>query len=404
MKIVHFVGNSDPVKIRGDHRHVLYLAKAQRRHGMNAVVVTTQHGLFFDLCQKDGIPVFVADDLIADTPDSSPASEGTARAARAPMQGIAAMEQVVAKLTELSPEIIHCHNLHFAQVLVTAAEIIRIPCVLTLHTPDAYQALHQAAAQKLKLTVIAVSKNEFETARKTGTADINVHYVPNGTPSAAYRQDQCTPRVPSLMTVGSLEHRKGIDVAILAMTELRQRHGSDCPSLNIYGEGPQGGYLIEMAKILHLEDVVKFHGVQMDVWDRSRRSDVLIVPSRAETGPLTVLEAMSRGMATVSCEVGEVAEMLPDQRYGRIVPVDSITALADAIDSMLTDVTSGHFNPDLVVGRHQAQYSIDTMADLISTVYQSAIARLKEVPGRAAAPAAQRARAHHEGLPPRPGW
>ena len=146
-----------------------------------------------------------------------------------------------------------------------------------------------------------------------------------------------------------------------------------------------------MAKILHLEDVVKFHGVQMDVWDRSRRSDVLIVPSRAETGPLTVLEAMSRGMATVSCEVGEVAEMLPDQRYGRIVPVDSITALADAIDSMLTDVTSGHFNPDLVVGRHQAQYSIDTMADRISTVYQSAIARLKEVPGRAAAPAAQRA-------------
>jgi glycosyltransferase involved in cell wall biosynthesis len=376
MRIVHFVGNSDQATIRGDHRHVLYLAKAQVAGGMNPAVVTTKRGLFFDLCEKDGIPIFVADDLMAGMAYNPPSSDGGAREARASMQGMVAMQGVVNKLTELHPQIIHCHNLHFAQVLVTPANIIGVPCVMTLHTPDAYQVVHQATAQKLKLTVITVSKKEFELARKANMTGIEFHYVPNGTPSGAYQQGQRMPRVPSLMTVGSLEHRKGIDLAILAMVELRRRHGSDCPSLNVYGEGPQSEYLIEMAKVLHLDDAVKFQGIQLDVWDRSHRSDVLIVPSRGETGPLVVLEAMSRGMAIVSCDVGEVAEMLPDRRYGRIVPIDSITALADAIDSMLTDVTSGHFDPDLLVERHQSQFSIDRMVDQISTVYESAIARL----------------------------
>lgn len=47
--------------------------------------------------------------------------------------------------------------------------------------------------------------------------------------------------------------------------------------------------------------------------------------------------------------------MLPDRRYGRIVPVNSITALADAIDSMLADIASGQFDPDLLVKRQQSQ-------------------------------------------------
>jgi len=59
------------------------------------------------------------------------------------------------------------------------------------------------------------------------------------------------------------------------------------------------------------------------------------------------------------------------------VPVNSITALADAMDSMLTDIASGQFDPDLLVKRHQSQYSIEKVADRIATVYQSAIARLE---------------------------
>jgi glycosyltransferase involved in cell wall biosynthesis len=47
---------------------------------------------------------------------------------------------------------------------------------------------------------------------------------------------------------------------------------------------------------------------------------------------LVVLEAMSRGMPIVAADVGGVNEMLPDQQYGRVVPVESITELADAID------------------------------------------------------------------------
>ncbi len=372
MRIVHFAETGTPTNIQGNHRHILYLAGTQRARGMNAAVVTSKHGLFFNLCDKDGIPVFVVDDLLPSGDDLLPSGEF----APGFTQGI------VARLKDLSPEIIHCHDLSMAQAVVAAANIIKVPCVVTLHEGGVGRIIPDIIAAKRagrKFTIIAVSKKEFEVMQENGMAGIDFHYVPNGTrtPSGAHQQEQSTSCRPNLMTVANLGFIKGIDLAILAMAELRRRRGSDCPVLSIYGAGELGEYLIEMAKVLGLDDVVKFHGIQMDILDKCPSSDVLIVPSRFETGPLTVPEAMSRGMPIVACDVGQVAEMLPDWRYGRIVPVNSITVLADAMDSMLTDIASGQFDPDLLVKRHQSQYSIEKVADRIATVYQSAIARLE---------------------------
>jgi glycosyltransferase involved in cell wall biosynthesis len=87
-------------------------------------------------------------------------------------------------------------------------------------------------------------------------------------------------------------------------------------------------------------------------------------------------------MPIVACNIGDVDEMLPDRRYGRVVPMNSILALADEIDSTLADIASGQFNPDPVIGRHQSQYSVEAMADRTAAVYQSAIARLELALGR----------------------
>ena len=272
--------------------------------------------------------------------------------------------------------------------------------MVTLHEGAAGQIVPEIIAAKRrgrKFTVITAAKRECEFLREGGLAGADFHFVPYGTRtrtptrSALPRQEPGASGGPSLMTVSSLGFVKGIDLAILAMVELRRRHGSDCPVLNVYGAGDPGEsvmekvfgdlgeYYAEMSKVLRLDDVVKFRGIQADALDTCPASDVLIVPSRFETGPLVVLEAMSRGMPVVACDVGQVAEMLPDRRYGRIAPTNSITALADAIESMLADIASGQFDPDLSVARHQSHYSAEKMADGIAAVYQSALARLEKL-------------------------
>lgn len=373
MRIFHFAATETTTNIQGNHRHIAYLAGAQRARGMDANVVTSKRGLISNLYKQDGIPTFVVDDLLA---DELPKGEDVV-----PGAGICTQE-IVARLKDFNPEIIHCHDLHMGQVLVTAANIIKVPCVVTLHETGVDSLISEFIARRragLKFTVITVSKREFDVMQERGMADTGIafHYVPNGTPLGA--QKQGASRTPNLIMVAKLGFVKGVDIAILAMVELRRRHRSDCPVLNIYGAGDLGEYLIEMVKALRIDDVVKFHGIQMNVLSKCSSSDVLVVASRFETGPLVLPEAMSRGMPIVACDVGQVTEMLPDRRYGRVVPVNSITELADAIDSILTDIASGQFNPDLLVKRHQSQYSVEKMADRIAGIYQSAIAELELV-------------------------
>jgi glycosyltransferase involved in cell wall biosynthesis len=75
-----------------------------------------------------------------------------------------------------------------------------------------------------------------------------------------------------------------------------------------------------MTAVLELNDVVRFHGFKLDVLEHCPNTDILVMSSRRETGPLVVLEAMSRGMPIVATAVGDVINMLPDRRYGRVIP------------------------------------------------------------------------------------
>jgi glycosyltransferase involved in cell wall biosynthesis len=153
------------------------------------------------------------------------------------------------------------------------------------------------------------------------------------------------------------------------MVELRRRLGEACPFLNIYGDGPIRKYLTEMAAVLGLSDIVRFHGFKSGVLEHCPSSDILVMTSRLETGPLVVLEAMSRGMPIVATDVGEVANMLPDRRYGRVIPLDSVMALADAIESLLADIAGGLFNPDLLIERHRSLYSTEKYAERTEAAY-----------------------------------
>jgi glycosyltransferase involved in cell wall biosynthesis len=56
-------------------------------------------------------------------------------------------------------------------------------------------------------------------------------------------------------------------------------------------------------------------------------SDVFCLASTNEGWPNVVHEALACGAPVVATDVGAVPEMLPDERYGVIVPVNDRTAL-----------------------------------------------------------------------------
>jgi O-antigen biosynthesis protein len=68
-----------------------------------------------------------------------------------------------------------------------------------------------------------------------------------------------------------------------------------------------------------------------------RDADVLVCPSRDETMPIVMLEAMSLGKPTVAFNVGGIHEWIEDGVNGFLVPAQDTSALAAAIARLAAD-------------------------------------------------------------------
>lgn len=361
MKVVHLT-NSNETTMLGIERHVLSLVSAQRARGLDSIVVTDlPAGVFAEACREQSIPM-------AAVPGLGPGP-------LVPAEQV--MSSLLAHFDSVGAELIHCHTPPTAIHAIPAGNRAKIPCVLTIHTQGSTRPLADAQKAGMRFTMITVNRDSFEYIKSRNDLCVtNLYYVPNGTKTVPLAHRVKAPRSdhPNLIIVGSIAPRKGVDIAILATAELRRRHGPGSPALSIYGEGRDEKYLREMTSIIGMSDTVQFCGFQNDILDHCASTDILLVPSRAETGPLVVLEAMSRGMPAVASDVGMVAEMLPDRRYGHVVPVNSPVAVADAIESITSDIASGHFDPDLVIERHRSLYSIEKMTESIESIYKQVLA------------------------------
>ena len=359
MRVAHMINSY--TQVSGVDTYVLALAAAQRGRGSSPMLISDRPGYITEACDRRGIPAVVEKGLNPEGRATWPPPE-------------AAIRSLVGTLTAFGADVIHCHSVPAASQAMFAGDQLRIPCVFTDHNAG---DMEQGAAQflSLRFTIISCSRTGFGLLKQRGTPEASLYYIPNGTMPISPDRVRPRSRGPDLILVGSMSERKGVDVAILAMHELRERRGQACPALNIYGTGPRAPYFREMTAVLDLDDIVRFHGSQMGVLERCPDADILLLPSRAEASPMVILEAMSRGMPIVATDVGDIPEMLPDPRYGRIVPVDSIAALADAVESLLSDVASGRFDPEPVIARHRSLYTADMMAERVEQVYGYAAAR-----------------------------
>lgn len=160
-------------------------------------------------------------------------------------------------------------------------------------------------------------------------------------------------RGPVIVSVGRLVAAKHYQTLVRAFQILRGE--IDC-HLIIIGEGGHRARLTRLAARLGVEEWLDLPGFVANPFPFMARADLFAVSSVFEGANNALMEALALGVPCVStdCPSGP-REILDNGRYGRLVPVRSPAALADA---MLRTLGS---RPDPAVVRQGAErFDLDT--------------------------------------------
>jgi glycosyltransferase involved in cell wall biosynthesis len=107
-----------------------------------------------------------------------------------------------------------------------------------------------------------------------------------------------------LLYVGRLLEWKGIDLALQAVSQLRQSRAEI--RFTVVGDGPASRRLHKMADELGLSKIVEWVPwvAHNRVQDYYRAADVFLFPSLRDSGGMAVLEAMAHGVPVVCTDLG----------------------------------------------------------------------------------------------------
>jgi len=204
-----------------------------------------------------------------------------------------------------------------------------------------YAALMRRAAR-----VIAVSEAVArETATRFGVPQRRIVTVPNavdgrrirpGRPRADVRRDLAiAPEAPVVISLGALTWEKDP----LAHVEVMARVARRRPGVIhlIVGDGVLRPAVEEAVRRSGAEDGTRMLGVRDDVGDLLAAADVLLLASRTEGMPASVIEAGMRGLPVAAFAVSGVPEVVVQGQTGILVAEGDLEGLARGLLELVDD-------------------------------------------------------------------
>lgn len=308
-----------------------------------------------------------------------------------------------AALKRTAPRLLHVHHVWPAadRYLAEIAAAAGVPhLVITEHSPGTSHSQGQRALKRRELgragAVTAVCGAVAETlVRDYGVERAQIRVVPNGAepPDPAREAPEAlairtrygaTPLKPLWVCAGRLDPPKGQDVLLAALARVRD---AGLPfTVLLAGEGATRGALEAQARSLGLADHVHFLGQVTAIGPLLLAADAVVLPSRLEGLPLTLLEALIRERPVVASAVGGIPEVIEDGVHGSLVPPGDPVALAETLASF-------HRQPDaarrlgLAGGRRvREQFTWSRVAEQFEAVYDDVLGLASFAPGAASRP------------------
>ena len=163
-----------------------------------------------------------------------------------------------------------------------------------------------------------------------------------------------------VIAVGRLSKEKGFSYLLQAMHRL-VTSGMDL-ELELVGDGEEAAALKTLTAQLQMTDRVRLRGWLKfnDVQTAIGQATVLVHPSDGlgDGLPNVIREAMALGTPVVASDIAGIHEALDDGRCGLLVPSRDIQALANAIQTMLSDAEKRRLFADRARKRAEEKFDM----------------------------------------------
>ena len=288
-------------------------------------------------------------------------------------------------------ELVHVHaamrgSFWRKAIFAAIARRFGVPVVLHLHGSEMkdFYAAQPAPVKRLivgqleaasRVLVLSQSWERFvaEIAPRARTAVVpNYVDVPDAAPLRARPARE-------ILFLGLVGERKGVFELLKAFALARAEN--DELELTIGGAGAIERARSE-ARRLGVADHVDFRG-WVGPQEREAllaRADIFALPSRNEGLPMSVLEAMARGLPVIATPVGGVPELIGDGVNGLLVPPGDAEALARAILELAGDparrAALGRAARETILARHSARVVLPALEEVYAQASKGQALRL----------------------------
>jgi len=349
MRILLVVTNAD---LAGAPIHVRDLAMRLHQWGHSVYVVFGENGPVRDQLRALGI-----------TTDCVP----TLRSNIHPLQDIASWRALSAIARRVQPDVLHLHSSKAGLVGRLVAWRLGLPAVYTVHGWGFGLGRRWHVALFVRLTewlcrpftrrYIAVSNTDRRMGERALALNADrIGTIYNGSAFVA-KPNGADPQRLSLIMVARNDHPKDYPTFFKALAR------TDFDEAMVVGHGTDALSFIAQARELlgTKANRVQFLGARSDVERLLEQANVMVLSSRFEGLPISLIEAMSKGLVLLGSRVGGVPELIEDGVNGWLFDAADDEQLARHIVALHGDPLLRQRMGQASLRRFKTDFELDAM-------------------------------------------
>jgi glycosyltransferase involved in cell wall biosynthesis len=275
-------------------------------------------------------------------------------------------------------EVVHTTDLYTNIFALPAAAFARVPVRIGSRRGlnldrTAGQLRMQRAAYSCAHGIVA---NSHAIADRLVTEHVRrdkVTVIPNGLDLETFTPAPARDRRRRVIVVANLRPEKGYDVLIDAAALVLRRYPD--ARFECVGTGPEFSAIHARLAAHDVAHAFTLLGQRDDVPTLLTTADIFVLPSRTESLPNSVLEAMAAGLPVVASAVGGIPELIDDERTGLLWPSGNADALAERLCRVMADPSVGTRLGEAARRETQARYSFERMVAAFDSLYVRELAK-----------------------------